>query len=162
MDVKIDFDPILMSSHCTHTSKSSHKFHRSIWRRKSHEFSDRISRMFTIVFPDSVESFSFVPAFLIQSHNVRLLDSGFRICACDSPSTIYHLSALFLSLGWWNGRHVRLRGVCRKACGFKSRPEHHLIYLRATSSPAREGLIKSVKRYTPIRTLRPVPLPIVS
>src|SRR5207302_4403678 len=28
-------------------------------------------------------------------------------------------------LGWWNGRHVRLRGVCRKACGFKSRPEHH-------------------------------------
>jgi hypothetical protein len=29
-------------------------------------------------------------------------------------------------LGWWNGRHVRLRGVCRKACGFKSRPEHHL------------------------------------
>src|SRR6266699_3611159 len=27
-------------------------------------------------------------------------------------------------LGWWNGRHVRLRGVCRKACGFKSRPEH--------------------------------------
>ena len=29
------------------------------------------------------------------------------------------------TLGWWNGRHVRLRGVCRKACGFKSRPEHH-------------------------------------
>ena len=29
-------------------------------------------------------------------------------------------------LGWWNGRHVRLRGVCRKACGFKSRPEHQL------------------------------------
>src|SRR5206468_2029682 len=26
-------------------------------------------------------------------------------------------------LGWWNGGHVRLRGVCRKACGFKSRPE---------------------------------------
>src|SRR5207237_6192264 len=32
-------------------------------------------------------------------------------------------------LGWWNGRHVRLRGVCRKACGFKSRPEHYLIYI---------------------------------
>ena len=31
------------------------------------------------------------------------------------------------TLGWWNGRHVRLRGVCRKACGFKSRPEHHCI-----------------------------------
>src|SRR5207237_6166823 len=29
------------------------------------------------------------------------------------------------TLGWWNGRHGRLRGVCRKACGFKSRPEHH-------------------------------------
>jgi recombinational DNA repair protein (RecF pathway) len=25
------------------------------------------------------------------------------------------------------GRHVRLRGVCRKACGFKSRPEHDLL-----------------------------------
>src|SRR5690349_16294278 len=32
--------------------------------------------------------------------------------------------ALSHLLGWWNGRHVRLRGVCRKACGFKSRPEH--------------------------------------
>src|SRR5216110_3333958 len=31
------------------------------------------------------------------------------------------------TLGWWNGRHVRLRGVCRKACGFKSRPEHFFI-----------------------------------
>src|SRR6266404_9109169 len=30
-------------------------------------------------------------------------------------------------LGWWNGRHVRLRGVCRKACGFKSRPEHQIF-----------------------------------
>src|SRR5437588_5439183 len=30
-------------------------------------------------------------------------------------------------LGWWNGRHVRLRGVCRKACGFKSRPEHKIF-----------------------------------
>ncbi len=28
------------------------------------------------------------------------------------------------TLGWWNGRHVRLRGVCRKAWGFKSPPEH--------------------------------------
>src|SRR5262249_51347558 len=35
-------------------------------------------------------------------------------------------ASLAPSLGWWNGRHVRLRGVCRKACGFKSRPEHHL------------------------------------
>jgi hypothetical protein len=33
------------------------------------------------------------------------------------------------TLGWWNGRHVRLRGVCRKACGFKSRPEHFSFYL---------------------------------
>ena len=33
----------------------------------------------------------------------------------------------FQALGWWNGRHVRLRGVCRKACGFKSRPEHYSI-----------------------------------
>jgi hypothetical protein len=33
------------------------------------------------------------------------------------------------TLGWWNGRHVRLRGVCRKACGFKSRPEHFLVFI---------------------------------
>ena len=26
--------------------------------------------------------------------------------------------------GGGTGRHVRLRGVCRKACGFESRPEH--------------------------------------
>jgi hypothetical protein len=45
--------------------------------------------------------------------------------ACGSPSPIYHLLSSNHALGWWNGRHVRLRGVCRKACGFKSRPEHH-------------------------------------
>src|SRR5438046_6334081 len=38
------------------------------------------------------------------------------------------------TLGWWNGRHVRLRGVCRKACGFKSRPEHQTA--RSTCSLA--------------------------
>ena len=43
------------------------------------------------------------------------------------PFTIH-----FLKLGWWNGRHVRLRGVCRKACGFKSRPEHQIA--RSTCS----------------------------
>ncbi len=26
--------------------------------------------------------------------------------------------------GWWNGRHVRLRCVCRKVCGFKSHLGH--------------------------------------
>ena len=31
--------------------------------------------------------------------------------------------------GGGTGRHVRLRGVCRKACGFKSRPEHFSFYL---------------------------------
>jgi len=31
--------------------------------------------------------------------------------------------------GGGTGRHVRLRGVCRKACGFKSRPEHLCFYL---------------------------------
>src|SRR5438874_9209847 len=40
------------------------------------------------------------------------------------------------TLGWWNGRHVRLRGVCRKACGFKSRPEHQTA--RSTCSFARQ------------------------
>src|SRR5207248_9238719 len=44
-------------------------------------------------------------------------------------------------LGWWNGRHVRLRGVCRKACGFKSRPEHH-YFIRLES-----WQVSSVKRF---------------
>src|SRR5208283_3993599 len=28
-------------------------------------------------------------------------------------------------LGWWNGIHDGLRSRCRKACRFKSCPEHH-------------------------------------
>ena len=47
------------------------------------------------------------------------LASGCRLRKVCSLST----------LGWWNGRHVRLRGVCRKACGFKSRPEHYYIFI---------------------------------
>ena len=47
------------------------------------------------------------------------LASGCRLRKVCSLST----------LGWWNGRHVRLRGVCRKACGFKSRPEHFLVFI---------------------------------
>ena len=31
-------------------------------------------------------------------------------------------------LGWRNGIRARLRCVCRKACWFKSSPEHHLSY----------------------------------
>lgn len=31
-------------------------------------------------------------------------------------------------LRWWNGRHACLRGMCRKAWGFKSPPEHHLFF----------------------------------
>src|SRR5262249_47852208 len=46
---------------------------------------------------------------------------------CHSARITEHLRALHAhTLGWWNGRHVRLRGVCRKACGFKSRPEHDI------------------------------------
>jgi hypothetical protein len=45
-------------------------------------------------------------------------------------------------LGWWNGRHVRLRGVCRKACGFKSRPEHQYRPAQASNDYRRvEGAI---------------------
>src|SRR6516165_1452403 len=33
--------------------------------------------------------------------------------------------------GGGTGRHVRLRGVCRKACGFKSRPEHNFLRYRS-------------------------------
>src|SRR5256714_2327613 len=64
--------------------------------------------------------------------------------ACGSLSPIYHLLAS-KPLGWWNGRHVRLRGVCRKACGFKSRPEHHrTAYVEISSSRAQysNGLSK--------------------
>src|SRR5437899_1842849 len=33
----------------------------------------------------------------------------------------------YRSSGGGTGRHVRLRGVCRKACGFESRPEHDFL-----------------------------------
>src|SRR5206468_1017976 len=54
-----------------------------------------------------------------------------RQSACEPSSAIYRSRFTFSTLGWWNGRHVRLRGVCRKACGFKSRPEHQTA--RSTS-----------------------------
>src|SRR5438270_12762814 len=57
--------------------------------------------------------------------------------ACGSPSPIYHLLSFKRSLGWWNGRHVRLRGVCRKACGFKSRPEHGFRFAERRSVSVR-------------------------
>ena len=43
------------------------------------------------------------------------------------------------------GRHARLRGVCRKVCGFKSRPEHHasLSELRM-AQPCEERLERSM------------------
>src|SRR5882724_10112465 len=52
--------------------------------------------------------------------------SAKALAALCLPSTIFQVPK---PLGWWNGRHVRLRGVCRKACGFKSRPEHPLFTL---------------------------------
>src|SRR6266513_468346 len=60
-----------------------------------------------------------------------------KLKTCDPSSPIYHLLSSKRSLGWWNGRHVRLRGVCRKACGFKSRPEHSFVFIGeiALSSP---------------------------
>src|SRR5215469_6173541 len=64
----------------------------------------------------------------LQSSIQHLLSSMNGKSACERASSIYHSSVLvhWLKLGWWNGRHVRLRGVCRKACGFKSRPEHQI------------------------------------
>src|SRR5438552_16876609 len=79
-------------------------------------------------------------------------------------------------LGWWNGRHVRLRGVCRKACGFKSRPEHDLKSRPETSRsrgrrrrhPRREAVAthRRLRRErgrttTAIRPFRLVSLPII-
>ena len=48
-------------------------------------------------------------------------------------------------LGWWNGRHVRLRGVCRKAWGFKSPPEHGLRAQKKSTNPpqARNAILLS-------------------
>jgi hypothetical protein len=52
--------------------------------------------------------------------------SAKALAALGLPSTIFQVPK---PLGWWNGRHVRLRGVCRKACGFKSRPEHFFVFI---------------------------------
>ena len=68
-------------------------------------------------------------------------------------------SLLPLTLGWWNGRHVRLRGVCRKACGFKSRPEqnsssHQISWLAAVFAFLRSNP-GSPAGLNPDRKLRP-------
>jgi hypothetical protein len=47
-----------------------------------------------------------------------------KLASCFGLRKVLTLTRV--KLGWWNGRHVRLRGVCRKACGFKSRPEHQI------------------------------------
>ena len=54
--------------------------------------------------------------------------------------TIFYLPN---GLGWWNGRHVRLRGVCRKACGFKSRPEQFTAEIGIEETTARAGMARS-------------------
>ena len=65
------------------------------------------------------------------------------------------------TLGWWNGRHVRLRGVCRKACGFKSRPEHHLVVPKARHLLGHNARLVC-SGVGGIRTLRSMSLPIAS
>lgn len=44
---------------------------------------------------------------------------------CLPVNNAVYLPILKAGSGGGIGRHARLRGVCRKACGFKSRPEHH-------------------------------------
>ena len=54
--------------------------------------------------------------------------------ACEPLSSIYHSRISFSRSGGGTGRHVRLRGVCRKACGFESRPEHDLDFKGGSAS----------------------------
>lgn len=44
---------------------------------------------------------------------------------CLIPTLLTVILFIAISLGWWNGRHACLRGMCRKTWGFKSPPEHH-------------------------------------
>src|SRR5271167_4128016 len=37
------------------------------------------------------------------------------------------LDSINMTLGWWNGIHDGLRSRCRKACRFKSCPEHQIV-----------------------------------
>src|SRR5579864_8176790 len=103
-----------------------------------------IDHIFRIVERVDVE-IDFDPLFVISAHSLDLspdpdqsaapnVRSGARSrasgepieAACQKRLLLYrspvtsHKSRFFETLGWWNGRHVRLRGVCRKACGFKS------------------------------------------
>src|SRR5437667_120088 len=51
------------------------------------------------------------------------------------------------TLGWWNGRHVRLRGVCRKACGFKSRPEHDFLSADSAWLAFEKSILMQIVRF---------------
>ena len=46
--------------------------------------------------------------------------------SCMAFRNLSYFPFLFMGSGGEIGRHARLRGVCLTACGFKSRPEHHL------------------------------------
>ncbi len=51
------------------------------------------------------------------------------------------------TLRWWNGRHTRLRGVCREAWGFESPLKHHFFmldihYFRVAFDEIQRGISK--------------------
>jgi|SaaInlV_200m_DNA_3_1039701.scaffolds.fasta_scaffold01695_10 hypothetical protein len=52
-----------------------------------------------------------------------------------------------LQLGWWNGRHERLKISCSiRACGFDPRPEHHSLkfnFLKKSQILKKEAVMKS-------------------
>src|SRR6266481_9168960 len=92
-----------------------------------------IHRVFGIIEGVNVE-IDFDPIFVLTRAHARFMNFNhgsvdFMLATATCKPLLYagKFRGSRTKLGWWNGRHVRLRGVCRKACGFKSRPEHFFI-----------------------------------
>src|ERR1700738_257775 len=66
------------------------------------------------------------------SRNVGVDQADFTLVL----ARLHALRKISRALGCGNGRHVRWRGVCRKAWGFKSPPEHDLRWPLSGIAPA--------------------------
>src|SRR5215470_7996062 len=53
---------------------------------------------------------------------------GYSLLLSNTAGRIEVVPFIVVCSGGEIGRHMRLRGACQRACGFESRPEHHLSH----------------------------------
>src|SRR5439155_3089679 len=98
---------------------------------------------------------NFDPIFLTRAHararfmnfNHGSVDFILATATCKPLLYAGKFRASRTKLGWWNGRHVRLRGVCRKACGFKSRPEHDFLSADSAWLAFEKSILMQIVRF---------------